>query len=56
MREPVTISLEDKTIKKIDDSKGKHEPRSRFVEDIILEYFEQISSTVQRKGTKRNQK
>ncbi|CUR51330.1 protein of unknown function [Nitrosotalea devaniterrae] len=40
MREPITISLENKIIKKIDNSKGKNEPRSRFIEDIISGYFD----------------
>ncbi len=35
MREPITISLETELIEKIDGSKGKNEPRSRFLEDII---------------------
>lgn len=40
MREPITISLESQIIKKIDESKGKHEPRSRFLEDIITEHLQ----------------
>ena len=39
MREPITISLEIELIEKIDNSKGKNEPRSRFLEDIITEYL-----------------
>ena len=40
MRKPITISLESIVIQKIDDSKGTHEPRSRFIEDIISEFLE----------------
>jgi metal-responsive CopG/Arc/MetJ family transcriptional regulator len=40
MREPITISLESKVIERIDNSKGKNEPRSRFIEDIISGYFD----------------
>ena len=40
MRKPITISLESNVIQKIKDSKGKHEPRSRFIEDIISEFLE----------------
>ena len=39
MREAITISLETELIEKIDNSKGKNEPRSRFLEDIIAEYL-----------------
>jgi len=39
MREPITISIESEIITKIDDSKGKNEPRSRFIEDIISEFL-----------------
>ena len=39
MREPITISLESKIIEKINDSKGRNEPRSRFIEDIISEFL-----------------
>ena len=51
MREPITISLENKVIKTIDKSKGKNEPRSRFIEDILSEFFEKK----ERFSTKHNQ-
>ena len=40
VREPITISLESEMIVKIDDSRGKNEPRSRFIEDIISEFLD----------------
>jgi len=39
MREPITISLESELIQKIHSSKGKNEPTSRFIEDIIEGYL-----------------
>ena len=39
MRAPITISLENKIIETIDRTKGKNEPRSRFIEDIISEFL-----------------
>ncbi len=41
MREPITISLESNVIEKIDSTKGRNEPRSRFLEDIISAYLKQ---------------
>ena len=43
-REPITISIEEKIINKIDSAKGKNEPRSRFIEDIISEYLKKKDS------------
>ena len=40
MRKGIAISLENEIIKKIDNSKGKNEPRSRFIEDIIAEFLD----------------
>jgi len=39
MRKPITISIETEIVKKIDNTKGKNEPRSRFIEDIISEFL-----------------
>jgi metal-responsive CopG/Arc/MetJ family transcriptional regulator len=39
MRTPITISLETEFIVKIDNAKGRNEPRSRFLEDIISDYL-----------------
>jgi len=44
MRKGIAISLENEIIKKIDDSKGKNEPRSRFIEDIISEFLDKKGS------------
>ncbi len=44
MREPITISLESEVIIRIDDSKGKHVPRSRFIEDIISDFLNKKES------------
>jgi len=43
-RVPICISLENENIKKIDSSKGKNEPRSRFIEDIITDYFDNLKN------------
>ncbi len=40
MREAISVTLESKLIKRIDDSKHKNEPRSRFIEDVISNYLE----------------
>ena len=39
LREPITISIEHGIITEIDEKKGKNEPRSRFIEDIISEFL-----------------
>lgn len=39
-RSPVTISLNDEILTEIDSVKGKNEPRSRFIEDIISDFLE----------------
>ncbi len=39
MRTPITISLETDFIVKIDNAKGRNEPRSRFLEDIISDHL-----------------
>ena len=39
MRNPVTISLEENIIQRIDAVKGKNVPRSRFLEDIISDFL-----------------
>lgn len=39
MRKAVSISLESKILEKINKSKGKHEPRSRFIEDVLFEFL-----------------
>ncbi len=39
MREPISITLESTLLQKIRTSKGKNEPISRFVEDIIVEHL-----------------
>ena len=39
VRDPISISLETDFIKKIDSRKGKNEPRSRFIEDILSEFL-----------------
>jgi len=44
-RVPISISIEKKTIKKIDTSKGKNEPRSRFIEDIICNFLDNLENT-----------
>jgi metal-responsive CopG/Arc/MetJ family transcriptional regulator len=49
MREPITISLEAEIIEQIDGSKGKNEPRSRFLEDIVIEYLKKSKAN---KGAK----
>ena len=38
-RSPVTISLNDEILTEIDSAKGKNEPRSRFIEDILSDYL-----------------
>ena len=38
-RSPVTISLNDEILTEIDSVKGKNEPRSRFIEDIISDFL-----------------
>ena len=38
-RDPISISLETDFIQKIDDAKGKNEPRSHFIEDILSEFL-----------------
>ncbi len=40
MRERICISIESDSIQKIDNAKGKNEPRSRFIEDVLLEFLE----------------
>ena len=47
-REPISISIEREIIIKIDEKKGKNEPRSRFIEDIILEFLKKEGSSSQR--------
>jgi len=37
MHNRISITLEKKTLQKIDILKHKNEPRSRFVEDVILQ-------------------
>ena len=39
MRKGIAISLDNEIIEKINGSKGKNEPRSRFIEDIISEFL-----------------
>jgi metal-responsive CopG/Arc/MetJ family transcriptional regulator len=40
MRKAFCISLENEIVEKIDDAKGRNEPRSRFIEYIISNYLE----------------
>ncbi len=40
MKDRLSVTVEKTTITKIDNSKGRNEPRSRFIEDIILEFLE----------------
>jgi len=40
MRERITLTLEPSLIKKIDISKHKNEPRSRFIEDLLSKGLE----------------
>jgi len=47
-REPISISIEREIIIKIDKKKGKNEPRSRFIEDIFIEYLKKEGSSSQR--------
>jgi len=42
-RKAISISIEKKIINKIDTTKGKNEPRSRFIEDIICEFLKKNS-------------
>lgn len=46
LRKPVTISIEHKIITKIDEKKGKNEPRSRFIEDILSDFLRKNTSSV----------
>ena len=38
-RKAISISIENEIINKIDTTKGKNEPRSRFIEDIVSEFL-----------------
>ena len=44
MRKPIGITLEESVLKEIDDIKGTHEPRSRYIEDIVIEHLKKGAS------------
>lgn len=48
MRNPISISLEDEIILKIDNARGKNEPRSRFIEDVISQFLDKKDAVVKK--------
>ncbi len=51
-RIPITISIEQEIVNEIDSVKGRNEPRSRFIEDIVSDYLNNSGKKSQRQSTK----
>jgi len=46
-RKAISISIEREIINKIDTTKGKNEPRSRFIENTVSEFLKKEGSSSQ---------